>query len=547
MSAIGPITEEDWKKHREENQSLPGELAGGPLPSVLLGYQRRLLQSTAVHQVTLCEKSRRVGATWGIAADAVLTSGAQKRAGGMDTMYIGYNMDMAREFIDACGMWARSFMPATSEIGEFLFPDMDDEGKVDKYIQAYRIRFASGFEIVALSSKPRSLRGRQGYLIFDEAAFHDDLDQMMKAALAFLIWGGKILVISTHDGDTNAFNELINEARTGKKPYNVVRITFDDAVADGLYKRICLVTGDEWSAEGEKKWVLGIRSFYGDHQEEELDAIPAQGSGVYLTTSQVEACMTADIPVIRLALPPEFASKSDEYRISYIDAWCRDNLLPVLETLDPKLRHCFGEDFARTSDLTVIIPLAIQTNLTRRAALVLELRNVPYKQQEQILKFIADRLPRFFYGALDAGGNGGFLAEAAMQKYGPSRIAEIKLSEEWYREHMPKLKSHIEERTLLLPKDDLIASDFRALKMVKGVARVVERTGAKGEKRHGDAAIAAALAIYASNQNGAPAAGVEVPHNKSSFEPRSAAGRPSAGKGGRLLSAPKTIAYRRPQ
>lgn len=65
-------------------------------------------------------------------------------------------------------------------------------------IAAGRFTFASGFEIVALSSKPRGLRGRQGYVIIDEAAFHDDLPEVLKAAMALLMWGGKVLVISTH-------------------------------------------------------------------------------------------------------------------------------------------------------------------------------------------------------------------------------------------------------------------------------------------------------------------------------------------------------------
>ena len=89
----------------------------------------------------------------------------------MDTLYIGYNLDMAREFIDCCAMWAKAFDDGADDAGvaEFLF----DDGPTRRS-QAFRIRFASGFEIVALASRPRSLRGRQGYVIIDEAAFHED-------------------------------------------------------------------------------------------------------------------------------------------------------------------------------------------------------------------------------------------------------------------------------------------------------------------------------------------------------------------------------------
>ena len=38
--------------------------------------------------------------------------------------------------------------------------------------------------------------------MIDEAAFHDDLPELLKAALAFTMWGGVVRVISTHNGAT---------------------------------------------------------------------------------------------------------------------------------------------------------------------------------------------------------------------------------------------------------------------------------------------------------------------------------------------------------
>jgi len=124
---------------------------------VLLPYQQELVRAVAEHSVTVYEKSRRIGATWGVGAQAVLTAGAARDQRGMD-----------------------------GEIGEFLFSDQEDKG-MERHIAAFRIKFASGFEILALASRPRSLRGRQGFVIIDEAAFHDDLQALLKAALALLI------------------------------------------------------------------------------------------------------------------------------------------------------------------------------------------------------------------------------------------------------------------------------------------------------------------------------------------------------------------------
>ncbi|MDU7523445.1 MAG: hypothetical protein E7K72_19015, partial [Roseomonas mucosa] len=91
-----------------------------------------------------------------------------------------------------------------------------------------------------------------------------------------------------------------------------------------------------------------------------------------------------------------------------------------------------------------------------------------------------------------------YLAEVAAQRYG-ARIEQVKLSEPWYREHMPPLKAAIEDGMLTLPRDRDVLGDLRSLKLVRGVARVPERTLTdQNASRHGDAAIAAALAYAAS-------------------------------------------------
>jgi phage FluMu gp28-like protein len=502
MTAL--VTAEDWARHRRETmETLPVALQGVALPDVLLPYQKELLGATAANQLVVTDKSRRIGATWGVGADAVLTSGAAKSAGGMDTLYLGYNLDMAREFIDVCAMWAKAFMPACSAVEEFLFREQDEKG-ADRSIQAFRISFASGFEIVALSSRPRSLRGRQGFVILDEFAFHDDAAALLKAAVALLIWGGKILVISTHNGEDSPFNELITEIRAGKRRGKVVRCTFDDALEQGLYQRICLVTGKTWSAEAEAEWRAGIRDFYGSDAAEELDCIPSQGSGVYLTGALIESCMSPDSQVLRLRCPIGFELQPDDHRKSYVNDWLEENLRPVIDALDKRLRHFYGFDFGRSGDLSIFLPLAQQPNLVLRAPFMLELRNVPFRQQEQVLFWVVDKLPRFSAGKHDARGNGQFLAEYAVQKYGPLRIEAVMLSQPWYLANMPVMKAAFEDRTVELPRDADVKGDFRLIRMVRGIPLIpdnVHTKGVDGGQRHGDAAVAGALAVAAAKSD----------------------------------------------
>lgn len=507
--AIGrAITKEEWQRLRKESlYGLPPELQELPRSEILLGYQKRSIRARLQNEVTFIEKSRRTGLTWAFASDAVLVSAAEHAAGGMDTFYIGYNLEMAQEFIDVCGMWAKLFAKAAVEAGEFVFEDYDAATGETRQIKAYRIRFASGYEIVALPSRPRSLRGKQGYVIVDEAAFHDDLAELLKAAMALLIWGGMVVVISTHDGEANTFNQYVKDIRAGVYDYGIVRIDFDEALREGLYQRICQRKGEPWTAEGEADWRAKIIAHYGEGADEELFCIPSEGSGAWLLPIVIETNMKAATRVLRWEMPSSFAGEPAAVRRSTAQAWLDALVAPQLAKILPDKPSFFGQDFGRVSDLSVIWPIQLTQGMHRHCPFVIELRNIPFDEQEFVLWWVLDRLPRFGGGAMDAGGNGASLAERTAQKYGMERIAQIKFTVDWYRDNMPRLKATLEAAGMDLPKDVDVSNDFRLVKMIDGIARVPRvRSSEKGEgaadgkkrKRHGDAAIAGALAHFAS-------------------------------------------------
>ena len=475
--------------------ALVEDAARAALPDVFLRYQQELWEAVDRHPVTVIEKSRRTGYSWALGAIAAATASLARGEGGSDVLYMGYEKEMTREFIDYVAEWAKSMQAAAAEVEEFLFADPD---KPEASIGAFRIRFASGFEVIALPSVPRALRGKQGLVILDEAAFMDDLDQVLKSAFALLIWGGKVIICSTHNGDTNPFNVLVDDIRAGRKPYGLLRCTFDDAVRDGLCRRTLAKQGVAWSPEAEAEWVAGIRAIYGDNADEELDVIPSPSTGTYLPGPLLEARARAGIPVARWTCPPGFAQLDEAVRMREARRWCEDELGPILAQLDPKRAHVLGEDFGRVRDLTVFWPLQIGLDLVRRTPFVAELRNVPFEQQRQVFFYVCDRLPNLRAMRLDAGGNGMYLAEVAMQRYG-ALVEGIQLSEPWYRENAPPMKAALEDAMLELPADDEVLGDLRMLKLVRGVARIPHRrmTDEK-QARHGDAAIALMLAYAAS-------------------------------------------------
>jgi phage FluMu gp28-like protein len=500
------LTAEEWEKQRQEAMAaMPAVIAEVGLPKVLLPYQARTVSLLdGVCPVLFVEKSRRIGLTWGLAAYAALRAGRQKVAGGMDVMYISYSREMTREFIDACAMWARAFDVAAGEVEETLF-DQDD---ADKAINAFRIKFASGFEIMALSSAPRSLRGKQGVIIIDEAAFVDSLKELLKAALAFLMWGGQVVVCSTHDGFDNEFNVQIQDILAGRSKFAHLRIDFDQALREGLYQRIALVTRKTWSAAGEAAWRQDIIDFYGDGADEELFCIPSLSSGSWLPAPLIEARMTVEVPVLRLELPGDYMFRS-QLDQAVLMAPFLEALQAQLKALDLGAQYAFGFDFARVSDLTAGSLLAIEQRLKRREALAFELRNVPGAEQKLITQMILKHVRHRLVGAaFDATGMGWTVAEDMGREFGlredpegSGLVMAVKFTEEWYRLHMPPLKVAFEDDMVAIIADVDHLSDLRAVKLVRGIARVPPlREGASGLKRHGDYAIALALAHWASRQ-----------------------------------------------
>jgi len=459
------------------------------MSSVLLPYQIRWNKD--VSPVKIIEKSRRIGLSYAEAAESVLHASDADR--GANVYYISYDKEMTSGFIQDCATWAKVFHAAAGEIGEQVLTR--DDGRD---IHVFDIPFASGFKIQTFSSNPRNLRSKgrpRERLVVDEAAFVDDIEALLKAAMAMTMWGGTVRIISTHNGDDNPFNGLIQDARAGKNDYSIHRVTLDEALADGLYRKICEVKGEEWNAEAEEKWRSQLIKRYRPNEDEELFCIPAYGGGTYLPRALVEACM-ADAPLLRFDGSKAFNLAKEPVRRAEMADWIKDILQPELDKLDPARRHLFGMDFARVGDMSDIVPVEIGATLHNRWPFLVELHNVPYKQQEQVVLALGNAMPRFSGCAIDAGGNGGYIAEAATDEWGEFMVDSIQFTENFYREEFPKYKAGFEDRTTTIVRHDDVLEDHRAVKLVRGVPRVPQGKTDKAGQRHGDSAIAGLLADY---------------------------------------------------
>ena len=528
MGTLAPIGDVErvigWDELPDSVRSIPDgfdPLADG----VLMKHQRHWISIRSA--IKTCEKGRRTGITFAEALDDTVTAASQRAAGGDNVYYIPDVKEKGLEFIGYCAKFARVIAEAqgqgVSSIEEFLFPDQDDKGNT-RHITAWRVRFSSGFSCVALSSRPASIRGLQGIVVIDEAAFHQDVQAVLDAATALLIWGGKLRIISTHNGRKNPFNQLVKDIQNGIYGEDAVtlRVTFDDAVVNGLYERMCFKTRETPTLEGKRKWYERIRKGYGPRiaaMREELDAIPRDGGGKGIPGVWIERAMRDGRPVVRYALDDGFARLGEHARRAMCQEWIESTLAPLVEKLDRKARHALGMDYARHRHFSVIVPAEIRRVLTRSVPFVVELQNVPTRQQEQILWFLMDEVPSYPVLAIDATGPGQVLAEYSADKYGAAatpeqaakgeaaggRVHQVTLNRPWYGEWMPKFAQAFEDATLEIPLDDNIDGDLRMVEEVDGILMVprIERKDLKDADlvRHGDFAIAGALMWFASCQD----------------------------------------------
>ncbi|HEL4825916.1 TPA: hypothetical protein UOA02_000292 [Stenotrophomonas maltophilia] len=491
---------------------------------VLMAHQSEWIRMQEGLDIAVCEKGRRTGITFAQALTDTITAASSKEAGGDNVWYMADTKEKGLEFIGYVAKFAPIIARGqASRVEQHIFQDQAPDG-TSRQIQAFRVRFASGFRVTALSSRPENIHGLQGVVDLDEAALHKDVAKVLESATALLIWGGRIRVWSTHRGKKNPFNQLVQDIRAGRygAKAKVIRISFDDAVANGLYERACAMRGKIATPDGKREWYNAIRSAYGPRKaamREELDVIPRDGDGSAIPSVWLDRAMAETRPVLRIVFDDDFPKRPENEREVWCASWIATQLMPALRAAAKgfKGRWAVGMDFARHRHFSVIMPARIEQDLRRVVPFLIELANAPTRQQEQILWALLDFLKTEAAGrwtfAGDATGPGQTLMEYTGDRYGRAEldkeagrykggpIHEVTLSRPWYGEWMPKYISLFEDGFISLPRDASLEDDHRAVEYVDGIPMVpkLERKDLQDSDlvRHGDGAIAGALMQFA--------------------------------------------------
>ena len=365
--------------------------------------------------------------SWAEAYDSVMYAGENLG----NIYYQSYNLDMTRGFIGDCGDWARALQVGAEAVDEALV-DLDEGDPV----KAFRMGLASGREIVAMTSAPRAFRskGRPGDVaVVDEAAFIDDLDEVLKAAMAFRIWGGTVHILSTHNGEASPFNRLVSAIRDGERPGRLHTVTFDEAVTAGLARRRMEVVGEPWSPEIEAAWVEEVRQEYGDDAAEELDCVPAAGAGAWLSWEQIKK-----VEHDQAGDPGRYAGG----------------------------RTVIGNDIARRRHLWVawVLELVGDVAWTRE---VVELQNASFAEQDDILDELVERY-RPSRIAMDQTGMGERPVEDAQRRYGTQRVEGVLMTPAVRLELAGSLKRRVEDVEIRIPKSTAVRQDLHAVRRAAG-------------------------------------------------------------------------------
>ncbi|EJG0241765.1 hypothetical protein DFX37_RS23490, partial [Vibrio parahaemolyticus] len=92
----------------------------------------------------------------------------------------------------------------------------------------------------------------------------------------------------------------------------------------------------------------------------------------------------------------------------------------------------------------------------------------------------------------------------AALRYGTEMVAQVNLNEPWYREWMPKLKVQFESQNIEIPRHENVRDDLCQIQVINGVPKIDKgkTKGSDGKQRHGDFAVALAMAERASWMEG---------------------------------------------
>ena len=336
----------------------------------------------------------------------------------------------------------------------------------------HEIQFPNGSRIIALAANPDTARGYTGDIVLDEFAFHQDAEEIYKAAYGRMTNPGyQMRVVSTPNGAQGKFHPLAAQmALDGgfRPPRQPVR-----------------VGPNNWSAH----WC-----------------------DVNLA---VEEGFPVSIPQLRAGCDEE--TWLQEYCCQFVTGgaqWIpwelfQANVDPALALADEPIESGLyaGWDIGRAFDLSVVWFWKPIADLLVLAGLLV-MRNIPTPDQTERVSALMNRVQRL---AIDKSGMGLPIYETMARNY-PGKVDGVQFTQQTKEIMATSMKRRMEERRCRMPNDQAIWQSFRSVRKTSTALGQVRFDAAHDERYgHADHFWAACLGEAAGQQAEAIFPGIVQP------------------------------------
>lgn len=467
---------------------------------VWLPYQLAWINDDS--DIAIWEKARRIGADYCESFRCV-----RERINGnrvVDYWYSSADESAAYEFAEYVRGWLKMYNKVSEEVSLTGIDDGREWLKMTFTLPAVNGRRP---RITVMTSNPKRFRSKGGDVCLSELAFHQDADEMWKAAAPTATWGGRIRILSTHNGHSTKFNALLLQARKYEDPEvygepkatdinaSVHRTDIYDAVNDGLCEQINAVTHQEQSRE---EFLASLRAVCStqDIWEEEFECNPSREGGSYFPHSLLAHCVSH-----RSAKP------TDDLDTFIADIAARSHLVD---------RITGGADIGRHKDRFAVWIWG-RLGSTRITMGLLVYQGQPFDVMEHAINSLMNRsfktnnpTKRISRLCIDASGLGMQLSERMVKKH-RGRVEGVTMTGGVKEDMFTRLRAGVEEITVELPDDSITLGDFSSIRKEITMAGNVRYSATSNEHGHADRATAAALGLVADESAKSPMRPVKVP------------------------------------
>jgi hypothetical protein len=180
----------------------------GKIPFQLFPFQEKTLTEFAANRFNIVLKSRQTGISTLCAGFALWKMLFNSD---FNVLVIATKQDVAKNLVTKVRVM-HELLPSWLKGGSL------EDNKLS-------LRLNNGSQIKAIASSPDAGRSEAlSLLIFDEAAFIDDIDEIWVAAQSTLSTGGACVALSTPNGVGNWFHQTWLGAEESRNPFNTIRL-----------------------------------------------------------------------------------------------------------------------------------------------------------------------------------------------------------------------------------------------------------------------------------------------------------------------------------